>query len=84
MNQLHGRINIQFEVKGKKNSGTMRFKSFRATRQGMFETTEWSLEAKDGTKIDLLDGSDPFQGIEMDAEEPKIVGRGSYAPNLSS
>ena len=84
MNQLHGRINIQFEVKGKKNSGTMRFKSFRATRQGMFETIEWSLEAKDGTKIDLLDGSDPFQGIEMDAEEPKIVGRGSYAPNLSS
>ena len=85
MNQLHGRIDIQFEVKGNKTSGTMRFKSFRATRQGMFETTEWSLERKDGTKIDLLDGSDPFQGIEMDAgaEEAKTVGRGSYAPNLS-
>jgi len=83
MNQLHGRIDIQFEVKGRRNSGTMRFKSFRATRMGMFETTEWSLEKKDGTKIDLLDGSDPFQGIEMDPEEPKIVGRGSYAPNLS-
>jgi cytochrome c oxidase assembly factor 1 len=83
MNQLHGRIDIQFEVKGKKSSGTMRFKSFRATRMGMFETTEWSLEKKDGTKIDLLDGSDPFQGIEMDPEEPKVVGRGSYAPNLS-
>ena len=83
MNQLHGRINIQFEVKGKKNSGTMRFKSFRATRMGMFETTEWSLETRDGEKIDLLDGSDPFQGIEMDAEEFKVVGRGSYAPNLS-
>ncbi|KAN0112983.1 DUF1783 domain containing protein [Hyaloscypha variabilis] len=83
MNQLHGRIDIQFEVKGKKNSGTMRFKSFRATRMGMFETTEWSLETKDGTKIDLLDGSDPFQTIEADLEEPKVVGRGSYAPNLS-
>jgi len=83
MNQLHGRIDIQFEVKGKKNSGTMRFKSFRATRMGMFETTEWSLETRDGKKIDLLDGADPFQGIEMDAEEVKVVGRGSYAPNLS-
>jgi cytochrome c oxidase assembly factor 1 len=84
MNQLHGRIDIQFEVKGSKNRGTMRFKSFRATRQGMFETTEWSLETKDGVKIDLLDGVDVFQGIEMDAEETKVVGRGSYAPNISS
>jgi cytochrome c oxidase assembly factor 1 len=83
MNQLHGRINIQFEVKGNKAVGTMRFKSFRATRQGMFETTEWSLERKDGVKIDLLDGMDVFRGIEMDAEETKVVGRGSYAPNLS-
>jgi cytochrome c oxidase assembly factor 1 len=83
MNQLHGRIDVQFEVKGNKNRGTMRFKSFRATRQGMFETTEWSLEKKDGTKIDLLDENDPFQGIEIDAEETKVVGRGSYAPNLS-
>ncbi|KAH6683269.1 cytochrome oxidase complex assembly protein 1-domain-containing protein [Halenospora varia] len=92
MNQLHGRIDIHFEVKGKRNSGTMRFTSNRKTRMGMFETTEWSLETydlvdgKDGQKvrrkIDLLDGSDPFQGIEMDAEE-KVVGRGSYAPNLS-
>lgn len=83
MNQLHGRIDVQFEVKGNKNRGTMRFKSFRATRRGMFETTEWSLETKDGQKLDLLDGSDPFQGIDMDADEPKVVGRGSYAPNLS-
>jgi len=40
----------------------------------MFETTEWSLETRDGKKIDLLDGADPFQGIEMDAEEVKVVG----------
>ena len=83
MNQLHGRINIHFEVKGSRNTGTMRFKSFRATRMGMFETTEWSLETTDGKKIDLLDGSDPFQAIEA-ADEPKVVGRGSYAPNLSN
>lgn len=48
----------------------------------MFETTEWSLETTDGRKIDLLDGSDPFQVLAAD-EAPKVVGRGSYAPNLS-
>ncbi|RDW62748.1 hypothetical protein BP5796_11050 [Coleophoma crateriformis] len=82
INQLHGRIDIQFNVKGTRNSGTMRFKSFRATRMGMFETTEWSLETTDGRKIDLLDGEDVFQTMDM-LEEPKVVGRGSYAPNLS-
>ncbi|KAL3422458.1 cytochrome oxidase assembly [Phlyctema vagabunda] len=84
MNQLHGRIDIHFEVKGTRNSGTMRFTSFRAKRMGLFETTEWSLQTKDGNKIDLLDGSDPFKALEMDADEFKVVGRGSYAPNLSS
>ncbi|RDW82089.1 hypothetical protein BP6252_03201 [Coleophoma cylindrospora] len=82
INQLHGRIDIQFDVKGTRNSGTMRFKSFRATRMGMFETTEWSLETTDGRKIDLLDGEDVFKTMDM-LEEPKVVGRGSYAPNLS-
>lgn len=82
MNQLHGRIDIKFEVMGKKNRGTMRFKSFRPTRMGLFETTEWSLETTDGKIIDLLDGEDPFRALEMDEEE-KVVGRGSYAPNLS-
>ena len=83
INPLHGRIDIHFEVKGKKNSGTMRFKSFRATRMGIFQTTEWSLETEDGEKIDLLNGTDPFEGVEMDVEEVKVAGRGSYAPNLS-
>jgi len=91
MNQLHGKIDIQFEVKGTKTSGTMRFTSHRKTRMGMFETTEWSLETYetemvDGKevrkKIDLLDGADPFEGLEFE-EEPKVVGRGSYSPNLS-
>lgn len=86
MNQLHGRIDIQFEVKGTKRSGTMRFTSFRPTRQGMFETTEWSLEGGGGdekVKIDLLDGEDPFKGIEDVEERTAEPGRGSYAPNLS-
>lgn len=84
MNQLHGRIDIRFEVKGKKSQATMRFRSFRPTRRGMFETTEWSLELADGTKIDLLEENDPFKGTEMDPEEIKSVGRGSYSPPTSA
>ena len=34
MNQLHGRINIHFMVKGTRQHGTMRFKSERKTRLG--------------------------------------------------
>ncbi|KAK3943508.1 putative cytochrome oxidase [Diplogelasinospora grovesii] len=63
MNQLHGRINISFAVKGTKNTGIMRFASHRPSPRGMFETTEWSLETSDGHKIDLLEGNDIFRGI---------------------
>ncbi|KAI0013258.1 DUF1783-domain-containing protein [Xylariaceae sp. FL0662B] len=76
MNQLHGRINIRFSVKGTKNVGLMRFTSTRPTPKGMFETTEWSLETTDGRKIDLLDGDDPFKPIAslpMDEEEREEV-----------
>ncbi|KAL8873217.1 MAG: hypothetical protein Q9174_001281 [Haloplaca sp. 1 TL-2023] len=34
MNQLHGRIDITFGVKGTKGSGMMRFRSIRRTRMG--------------------------------------------------
>ena len=34
MNQLHGKIDIQFGVKGKAGSGLMRFRSVRKTRMG--------------------------------------------------
>lgn len=34
MNQLHGRINIHFKVKGTRQQGTMRFRSERKTRLG--------------------------------------------------
>lgn len=84
MNQLHGRINIQFEVRGTKRQGTMRFRSFRrGGRNGMFETDEWSLEGDDGVKVDLLDRGDVFKGIMAAEEEQKKVGRGSYSPTLS-
>ncbi|KAK6226264.1 hypothetical protein QIS74_02311 [Colletotrichum tabaci] len=66
MNQLHGRINIAFSVKGTRGEAMMRFASYRTSHKGLFETTEWSLETPDGRRIDLLDGADPFQGIVAD------------------
>ncbi|KAL0940763.1 cytochrome oxidase assembly [Colletotrichum truncatum] len=63
MNQLHGRIDVSFSVKGTKGEAVMKFTSFRTSHKGLFETTEWSLETPDGRKIDLLDGADPFRGI---------------------
>ncbi|RDW59386.1 cytochrome c oxidase assembly factor 1 family protein [Aspergillus mulundensis] len=62
MNQLHGRINISFWVKGTKAQGKMRFKSVRPDRMSFFRTEEWSLETEDGTVIQLLDDNhDPFR-----------------------
>ncbi|EME84364.1 uncharacterized protein MYCFIDRAFT_202990 [Pseudocercospora fijiensis CIRAD86] len=63
LNQLHGRIDISFWVKGTKRKGLMRFKSERKTRMGLFETLEWSLQLEDGEKISLLpgEGEDPFK-----------------------
>lgn len=83
INLLQGKIDIQFAVKGTQQKGNMRFSSFRSTRMGTFETSEWSLETNDGKKIDLLEGSDPFQTIEADETETRVPGRGSYALNLS-
>ncbi|KAG2414190.1 hypothetical protein HFD88_003381 [Aspergillus terreus] len=62
MNQLHGRIDISFWVKGTKGQGKMRFRSVRPDRMSFFRTEEWSLETEDGTVVQLLDeGSDPFR-----------------------
>ncbi|KAH8899533.1 DUF1783-domain-containing protein [Thozetella sp. PMI_491] len=74
MNQLQGRINIRFAVKGTRNTGFMTFASFRPTPRGLFETTEWSLETTDGRRIDLLEGGDPFRnmvsgGLDLDDDE---------------
>lgn len=70
MNQLHGRINICFGVKGTKSKGLMRFRSVRRTRMGYFQTQEWSLETEDGRVIQLLedDRADPFQNTPLQAE----------------
>jgi len=84
LNALHGRIDISYAVKGNRSQAMMRFRSVRESRQGMFETLEWSLTTKDGEVIDLLDAEDPFKGLDMDPEEIKVVGRGSYSPVTSS
>ncbi|EPE08755.1 cytochrome oxidase assembly [Ophiostoma piceae UAMH 11346] len=67
MNQLQGRINVHFMVKGTRNSARMRFTSRRPTPRGVFETLEWTLETSDGRKIDLLQDvtGDPFRGINV-------------------
>jgi len=66
MNQLQGRIDIRFPVRGSRARGVMRFASSRPSARGVFETTEWSLEMDDGRNIDLLDGHDPLRGIRVD------------------
>ncbi|KAF4123743.1 cytochrome c oxidase assembly factor 1 [Geosmithia morbida] len=63
MNQLQGRIDVWFTVRGTRSTATMRFSSRRPTAKGMFETSEWSLTTEDGKWIDLLDGGDPFRAI---------------------
>ncbi|KAK3670481.1 cytochrome oxidase assembly protein 1 [Recurvomyces mirabilis] len=62
LNQLHGRIDIQFWVKGTRGKGLMTFKSERRTRMGFFETTEWTLHPAGGRVISLLEAEkkDPF------------------------
>ncbi|KAI9686591.1 MAG: hypothetical protein M1822_003602 [Bathelium mastoideum] len=54
LNQLHGRINISFWVKGTKAQGLMRFRCERKSRMGFFETLEWSLTLEDGRILQLL------------------------------
>ncbi|KAL1894659.1 cytochrome oxidase assembly protein 1 [Ceratocystis pirilliformis] len=81
MNQLHGRINISFSVKGDKGEAVMTFTSYRYTDRGQFETMEWSLTTPDGKRIDLLDGGDPMGSIlntalELDEEDFAIQTRG--------
>jgi len=65
LNQLHGKIDIRFWVKGTKAQGETRFKSERKRRDGYFETEEWSIVMTDGRKVHLLnteDGAvDPFR-----------------------
>lgn len=72
LNQLHGHIDISFWVKGTKGVGQVRFVSVRKTRDGFFETLEWSLKTEDGTVVQLLEvegGRDPLGGQQLIPDE---------------
>ncbi|KAK0647588.1 Cytochrome c oxidase assembly factor 1 [Lasiodiplodia hormozganensis] len=71
IDQLHGRIDISYGVKGRSGKGVMRFRSERLKRMGYFETLEWSLKTDDGKTIQLLDvnGPDPFRRTADDDED---------------
>nr|OQO10369.1 hypothetical protein B0A51_18595 [Rachicladosporium sp. CCFEE 5018]OQO15600.1 hypothetical protein B0A51_16754 [Rachicladosporium sp. CCFEE 5018] len=61
IDQVHGKIDIEFKVKGNKTTGTMKFRSERRKRMGFFETVEWSLQPDGGEKVSLIQGNDPFR-----------------------
>ncbi|TQW03489.1 cytochrome oxidase assembly [Cordyceps javanica] len=63
MNQMQGRIDIHFSVRGSKGTAVMRFTSSRPSSRSLFETSEWSLRTEDGTWIDLLEDGDPFKSL---------------------
>ncbi|POR38073.1 Cytochrome c oxidase assembly factor 1, partial [Tolypocladium paradoxum] len=85
MNQMQGRVDICFAVRGTRASATMRFASRRPSSRALFETTEWSL-VMDGTGewVDLLEGGDPFRGVLGDdagavALPPAVEEGGAHA-----
>ncbi|KAI5857100.1 cytochrome oxidase complex assembly protein 1-domain-containing protein [Tricharina praecox] len=56
IDQLHGVIDIQYSVKGRKGvEGVVRFRSTRKGRRGVFATEEWYLTMQDGRKLILLE-----------------------------
>jgi len=68
INQVHGRIDIRFWVKGTRRSGEVRLRCKRRGRGGLYVTREWSLTMEDGTKLELYDphgnALDPFAGLD--------------------
>ncbi|KAF3936482.1 hypothetical protein ABW19_dt0208973 [Dactylella cylindrospora] len=55
MDQLRGRIDISYKVRGTKGVGTVYFTSVReGGRAGKFKTQRWALELPDGQVLNLL------------------------------
>ncbi|EWC45744.1 hypothetical protein DRE_05081 [Drechslerella stenobrocha 248] len=55
MDQMHGRIDISYKVKGTQSEGLVRFTSLReGGKMGKFKTQRWSLEMPDGRVLNLL------------------------------
>jgi cytochrome c oxidase assembly factor 1 len=70
INQVHGRIDIKFWVKGTKRQGEVRLRCRRNRRSGLYATQEWSL-TMDGEggkeRLELYDPKgdaiDPFSDV---------------------
>ncbi|KAF2127413.1 DUF1783-domain-containing protein [Dothidotthia symphoricarpi CBS 119687] len=64
INQVHGKIDIRFSVKGTKSNGEVRLRCRRKGRGGLYHTQEYSLTMEDGRKLELYDPEgnaiDPF------------------------
>jgi cytochrome c oxidase assembly factor 1 len=64
INQVHGRIDIRFWVKGTRREGEVRLRCKRG-RKGLYATQEWSLTMDDGMRMELYDPKgdaiDPFR-----------------------
>lgn len=64
INQVQGKIDISFRVKGTKTSGEVRLRCRRKGRGGLYYTQEYSLMLEDGRKLELYDPEgnaiDPF------------------------
>jgi cytochrome c oxidase assembly factor 1 len=65
INQVHGRIDITFWVKGTRKQGEVRLRCRRRGRGGLYYTQEWSLTIENGERMELYDPNgnaiDPFQ-----------------------
>ncbi|KAF2742478.1 DUF1783-domain-containing protein [Sporormia fimetaria CBS 119925] len=64
INQVHGRIDVRFWVKGTKKQGEVRLNCRRRGRGGLYVTKEWSVTLEDGRVLQLYDPEgdavDPF------------------------
>lgn len=76
LDQFHGRIDIEYAVKGTRGEGVMRFKSMRRGRMGGFETERWELRMRGGGEggrvVDLLVREEGANGVEPFPREGKV------------
>ena len=67
INQVHGRIDIRFWVKGTKREGEVRLRCRRG-KNGLYVTREWSLSVEGQERWELYDPEgnaiDPFAGLD--------------------
>lgn len=54
LNTMQGRVNIEFDIKGDLNEGTLFLKATRKSKMHPFDVHEWKLKIKGGPEIDLL------------------------------